>query len=249
MLEAIPKISVRAKTLKAIRLLLASAVPSLRQDNPAAGIKVKLPKGKGWHSRSDEEIAQYRKHHPLGTVARLVLEFACETTSRRSEVVRLGPQHVKAGRIKIERCHRSRDVDIKITPALRAAIDAMPAVGMRTFIVGKRGKAVSPDRLAHEFAKWATEAGLPNRCRLHGLKKGGMRRIAEKGATTHELQSISGRKTLAMIQHYTDAVDRVKLADAAYEKLVPVDQTKNAVTQTPGTRLHKQRQKPLKKLA
>jgi hypothetical protein len=46
-----------------------------------------------------------------------------------------------------------------------------------------------------------------------------MRRIAEKGASTHELQSISEHKTLAMIQHYTDAVDRVKLADAAFEKI------------------------------
>jgi hypothetical protein len=46
-----------------------------------------------------------------------------------------------------------------------------------------------------------------------------MRRVAEKGAWTHELQYVSGHKTLAMIQHSTDAVDRVKLADAAFDKI------------------------------
>jgi hypothetical protein len=95
-------------------------------------------------------------------------------------VVRFGPQHVTAGRIKIERCHRSRDVDIRITPALQAAIDAMPAVGIQTFLIGKRGKPLMVDTLAKRLAEWATEAGLPDHCRRHGLKKGGMRRIAEK---------------------------------------------------------------------
>jgi hypothetical protein len=95
-------------------------------------------------------------------------------------VVRLGSQHVTAGRIKTERCHRSRDVDIRITPALQAAIDAMPAVGIQTFLIGKRGKPLTVAPRAKRFAQWATEAGLPHHCRLRGLKKGGMRRIAEK---------------------------------------------------------------------
>jgi integrase len=106
-----------------------------------------------------------------------------------------------------------------ITPPLQAAIDAMPAVGIRTFIMGKRGKPMTADTLAKELAKWATDAGLPDHCRLHGLKKGGLRRGAEKGLSTHELKSQSGHKTLAMIQHYTDAVDRKKLAASAFDKI------------------------------
>jgi hypothetical protein len=35
-----------------------------------------------------------------------------------------------------------------------------------------------------------TKAGLPKHCRLHGLKKGGMRRLAEDGSTTHELMAV-----------------------------------------------------------
>jgi hypothetical protein len=59
---------------------------------------IKMPKTKGHHTWTDEEIAQYRAHWPLGTQQRLVMEFALETASRRGEVVRFGPQHVRNGR-------------------------------------------------------------------------------------------------------------------------------------------------------
>jgi hypothetical protein len=64
-----------------------------------------------------------------------------------------------------------------------------------------------------------TAAGLPNECRLHGLKKGGLRRLAEADATTHELMSVSGHRTLAQLQVYTEDV-RKKLADKAIRKRI-----------------------------
>jgi hypothetical protein len=76
------------------------AVPTMRKDNPTEGIPgIKLLKSKGHHTWTDSEIAQYRNYWPLGTQQRLVMEFALETASRRGEVVRFGPQHVKNGRI------------------------------------------------------------------------------------------------------------------------------------------------------
>jgi hypothetical protein len=55
---------------------------------------------------------------PLGTQQRLVMEFALEAVSRRAEVLRLGPQHVGNGRIRIERVPGSKAVDIPVTPEL-----------------------------------------------------------------------------------------------------------------------------------
>jgi hypothetical protein len=55
-------------------------------------------------------------------------------------------------------------------------------------------------------------------CRLHGLKKGGMRRLAQSGGTSHELMAISSHQTIKMVQHYTTAVDRELLADLAMAK-------------------------------
>jgi integrase len=217
MLEAIEKATAKRQWLMTIRSLMRSAIPTMRKDDPTAGISIKLPKSKGHHTWTDDEIEQYRSHWPLGTQQRLVMEFALETASRRGEVVRLGPQHVKNGRIHIERTHGSKDVDIPVSPELQAACDAMPKAHL-TYVVTAYGKPRSKFGLGNDFAKWATEAGLPARCRLHGLKKGGMRRLAEAGNTTHELMAISGHKTLTEVQRYTDDADRKRLAESGMAK-------------------------------
>lgn len=215
MMAQIQTRSAKRHWLKAIRGLLRFAVPSMRKDDPTADIaRIKLPKSKGHHTWTDDEIAQYREHWRLGTQQRLVMEFALETTSRRGEVVRLGPQHIRNGRIRIERTHGSNDVDIPVSPELQAACDAMPK-GHLTYIVTAYGKPRSKYGLGNDFARWATEAGLPANCRLHGLKKAGMRRLAERQATTHELMAISGHRTLTEVQRYTEDANRKRLADSA----------------------------------
>jgi integrase len=219
MLGAIVKPSAKRQWLKTIRGIMRFAVPAMRKDDPTEGIPgIKLPKSKGHHTWTDDEIAQYRDYWPLGTQQRLVMEFALETASRRGEVVRLGPQHVKNARIRIERTHGSEDVDMLMSPQLQAACGAMPKAHL-TYIVSAYGKPRSKYGLGNDFAKWATEAGLPAYCRLHGLKKGGMRRLAEAGGTAHELMAISGHKTLTEVQRYTKDADRKKLADSGMAKL------------------------------
>ena len=91
---------------------------------------------------------------------------------------------------------------------------------------------------------FGTHTGLPSRCRLHGLKKGGMRRGAEAGMTTHELMAFSGHKTLTMVQHYTNDVDRKRLADSGMAKLR--GQSKNANVTNTATSLHKHAANTLK---
>jgi integrase len=244
MLAAIDKPSTKRSWLKAIRGLLQAAVPSMRRDNPTEGIVgIKMPRSKGHHTWTDEEIAQYRAYWPLGTQQRLVMEFALGTASRRGEVVRLGPQHVRNGRIHIERTHGSEDVDMPMSPELHAACTAMPRAHL-TYIVTVHGKPRSKYGLGNDFAKWATEAGLPAHCRLHGLKKGGMRRLAEAGGTAHELMAFSGHKTLTEVQRYTMEADRKRLADAALAKLRVQNENANYTNMAPS--LHKHTTKSLK---
>jgi integrase len=218
MLAELDKPSAKRHWLKAVRPLLRHAVPTMLRDDPTASVAApKLPKSKGYHSWTDGEIGAYRAHWPCGTQQRLVFEFALETVSRRAEVVRLGRQHVSGGRIRIERIKGSDDVDIPVTPELEAAIDAMPK-GNLTFIVTAAGKPRSKVGLGNDFAKWAREAGLPDHCRLHGLKKAGMRRLAEDGSTAHELMAISGHRTLSEVQRYTKGANNRKLADSGMAK-------------------------------
>jgi integrase len=140
MLANIRGLSAKRHWLKAIRGLLRFAVPTMLKEDPTAGIaSIKMPKTKGHHTWSDDEIEQYRAYWRLGTQQRLVMEFALETTSRRGEVVRLGPQHVRNGRIRIERIHGSKDVDIPMSAELQAACNAMPKAHL-TYIVTGSGK-------------------------------------------------------------------------------------------------------------
>src|SRR6516165_2223969 len=105
------------------------------------------------------ELPLVRSQARLGTQQRLVMEFALETASRKGEVVQLGPQHVRNGRIRIERTHGSEDVNIPISPELQAACDAMPKSHL-TYIVTVYGKPRSEYGLGNDFAKWATAASL-----------------------------------------------------------------------------------------
>ena len=246
MLTRIGKPSAKRHWLKAIRGLLRFAVPTMLKIDPTEGIaNIKL-KNKGHRNWSDAEIAQYRKYWPLGTQQRLVMEFGLEALSRRGEIVRLGPQHVKDGWIKIERTHGSDDVEIKVTPDLQAALDAMPKSHM-TYIVTARGAPRSKYGLGNDFAQWATQAGLPKHCRLHGLKKGGMRRRAEAGYTTHELMADSGHKSISMVQHYTKGFDKKKLAASGAAKMRAA-QNENADYTNTSAPLHKQTNKSLKNI-
>jgi integrase len=185
--------------------------------DPTAGIVVKRAATAGHHSWTDQEIEQYRAYWPLGSQQRLVFEFALETASRRGEITRLGPQHIRAGRIHIARSKGSRDVDIPLSAELTAAVAAMPKAHL-TFIVGADGKPRTASAVTKDFRKWVAEAGLPPHCRLHGLKKSAMRRLAEAGATAHELMAVSGHKILSEVQRYSDAADKTRLADSAMAK-------------------------------
>ncbi|MGR4930601.1 tyrosine-type recombinase/integrase [Bradyrhizobium sp. CAR08] len=228
MMGEIKSLSGKRSWLKTIRHLLQHAVPTMIRKNPAEGIaQVKLPKSKGHHTWTDDEIATYRAFWPYGTQQRLVMEFALETVSRRGEVVRLGPQHISHGRIRIERTHGSEDVDIPVSGDLQAACDAMPKKHL-TYIVTAYGKPRSKFGLGTDFAEWARAAGLPDRCRMHGLKKSGMRRRAEVGNTAHELMAFSGHKTLTEVQRYTEAANKKRLADSGAAKMRQ-EQSENGV--------------------
>jgi hypothetical protein len=47
--------------------------------------------------------------------------------------------------------------------------------------------------------------GLPNRCVPHGLRKAACRRLAEVGATAHQIMAVSGHKSLREVERYTRA--------------------------------------------
>ena len=63
-------------------------------------------------------------------------------------------------------------------------------------------------------------AGLPKRCKPHGLRKAACRRLAEAGCSANEIMAISGHATLKELIRYTAAADQARLARNALAKEV-----------------------------
>lgn len=220
MLAEIDKPHAKRNWFKAIRGLMRFSVSiGMRSDDPTDGIKnIRLRQSAGHHAWTDDEIRRYRAYWPLGMQMRLAMELALETTSRRADVTRIGPQHERNGKLDLRHTKNNAEAFIPVTAELRAAIDACPTRHL-TFLHTKAGAPRSAKALGGDFRKWCDAAGLPKRCTIHGLRKGGARRLAEAGATAHEIMSVTGHKTLSEVERYTRAADRTHLAEVAIRKL------------------------------
>jgi integrase len=204
---------------KIVRHLLEHAVEiRMIAHNPALRIK-RFKVGGGFHTWTDEEIATYRAHWPLGTQQRLAMELALGLTVRRSDLALIGPQHIRGDKIAFHHSKNNSPVTIPISPELRAAIEATAPTKHLTFLATRAGAPRSAKALGGDFRQWCNAAGLPQHCSLHGLRKGGMRLMAEAGVTAPEMMSHSGHKTLSEVQRYIVDANKVTLAEQASEKL------------------------------
>ena len=145
----------------------------IRVDNPCRGFKrPKPPKTDGFRSWTDDEIAQYRAAWPNGSLQRLVMELAVETSARRGDVTRLGPEQMSNGRFEFQHHKNGVDVSFPVSSELQVAIDAMPNTNHATFLHTKAGNPRSAKALGNDFRQWRDKANLPKRCSIHGTAQG-----------------------------------------------------------------------------
>lgn len=208
--------------LKALRTLFKWAAEEQHVErDPSAEVKRIPHRSDGHHSWTLDEVAAFEARHPIGTKARLALALLLYTGLRRSDVVRLGPQHIKDGWLLLRqwknRNHTPVDIELPVLPELRSALAASPT-GNLAFLVTEYGKPFSAAGFGNWFRERCNEAGLKE-CSAHGLRKAGATRAAEAGATAHQLMSIFGWSTLAEAERYTKKAARRKLAASAAELL------------------------------
>lgn len=218
-LDRIGKPHAKRNWLKAIRGLMAYAVAiNMRADDPTSGLKLtKIKDSGGYHTWTDDEIATYRRHYAIGTRPRLAFELLLETAQRRSDVVGLGPQHLRHGKLRLRQKKTGAEVVIPVTAELQAALDATP-IGHLNFLVTAHGRPFTPAGFGGWFRDCCDAAGLPARCAAHGLRKAASRLLAEHGATDREIMSITGHRTANEVTRYTRDADRERLAEAAMAK-------------------------------
>ena len=203
--------------LKAIRTLMKFAIEiGLREDNPAAGVKLPNLKTDGYHTWTEAEIEQFEIRHGLGTRARLALALLLYTGQRRGDVVRLGRQHIREGFMHLRQQKTGIELAIPIHATLAAIIAETPAEHL-TLLTTQTGKPFSAAGFGNWFRDRCNEAGLLH-CSAHGLRKAAARRLAEAGCTMHEIAAITGHASLSEVQRYTKAADQKRLALSAMEK-------------------------------
>jgi integrase len=192
---------------------------------------IKLPKAKtdGHHTWTEAEIAQYESHHPIGTKARLALALPLFTAQRRGDVIRLGRQHVRDGVLVVRQEKTGVTLAIPVHPALHAILDATPS-GHLTFLTTRTSKPYVANDFTEQFRVWCNEAGLPAKCKVHGLRKAACRRLAEAGCSANEIASISGHATLREVARYTKAVDQEAMARKAMARVANGTRTKPVKT-------------------
>ena len=208
--------------LKALRALFRWAIENdLAPHDPTRDIKPVPHTAAGHHSWSLEEIAAFERRHPLGSKARLAMALLLYTACRREDVVRLGPQHFSKGRVQYRQAknehRRPIDLDIPVHADLATTISSTPTRHL-TFLVTEYGKPFSVAGFGSKFRGWCDQAGLQH-CSAHGLRKATAARLAERGASPHEIMAITGHQSLEEVERYTRAARKAELANSAMAKL------------------------------
>jgi len=197
---------------KVLRAMMKHAVEIGLRDVRAIRVK-----SDGFHSWNDDEIAQFEKRHPRGTPARLALALLLYTGQRRSDVVRMGPQHICNGVLGVRQQKTGIELAIPVHSALAAVIAETPTYHL-TFLTNQFGRPFTAGYFGQWFREQCDMAGLRH-CSAHGLRKAAARRLAEAGCSTHEIAAITGHASLKEVARYTEAVDRRRLAQSAMAKV------------------------------
>ena len=203
--------------LKALRVILNYAVSErMVANNPALDVKRYPTSRHGFHSWTENEIAQFQAAHPIGTRAALALALALHTGQRKSDIIRMGWQHVQDNCISVRQQKTHRALAIPIHPELAGVLAATPKTNL-PFLATEHGASFTPAGFGNWFRRMCTRAGLPQ-CSIHGLRKAACRRLAEAGCSANEIAAISGHMSLKEVAHYTAAAEQAHLAAQALQR-------------------------------
>jgi integrase len=210
-------------TKSVLRRLFTYAIAiGQRRDNPFNAVpRYKIGTHHTW---SDAELSAYEHRWPLGSRERLAFDVLLYTAQRVGDAVRMQRSHISNGVMAIAQQKTGVEVFVPVHPALARSIKAGPAKGV--YLIGdKSGQPILASTLSDLIAAAVKAAGLPPKCVAHGLRKAALRRLAEHGASSKEMQAVSGHRSLREIERYTQAADQRRLAWAAIGILPDKDRT------------------------
>lgn len=208
--------------IKAIRSLYRFAIEIGHcSENPALSIaRIHKPKG-GAVAWNADDIAQYKKSHPPGTMAHLYLTLLMFTGCRIGDAIWLGRnQEVKReGQVWLKwqpRKTGSAIVEIPLLPPLFDATRAQVVQGP-TYMLNEHGKPFkSSDTLRTRFARWCASAGLEGKS-SHGIRKALAEILSEAGMSEKQVGSVLAHVNPSTTAIYTSGANRRRLAASSME--------------------------------
>jgi integrase len=212
-----------------------AASVDLIEQNPVEGANRNRIKSDGFHTWTVAEVQRFYAKWHIGTRERLAMDLALFTGLRRSDLHRIGRQHVTGDKISIRTEKTGALVQVPIFAGLRASLDATEGADL-AFLATSLGKPFkSGASLGAWFGRACKAAKVPGR--LHGLRKAGATIAADAGASAHQLMSMYGWQRLSEAERYTTQANRQRMA------AVPAEQIANAIAPHPSP----ERPAPVKK--
>jgi integrase len=182
-----------------------------------------VPKTKGFHTWSDDEIAQFRATHPVGTKARMALELLRWTLQRGGDARTFSPKQRKNGHIEIWNEKTDKYSWVPEPAQLTETIEAMTVIGTETLLVTQFGKPFTEKGFSNWFKKQCVAAGLPH-CTAHGVRKSTARQLVDHvEATQQELKAAGNWSQDREVATYVKDANQKKLAGAALTRLAEWD--------------------------
>lgn len=195
---------------------------------PTASISRRKIKSDGYHTWTAAQVDQFREHHASGTMPRLAFELALGTGAARQDVARMGAANVRDGAISYARGKTGGRVELPLAllPELARELAQHPAK-RAVFVTRADGKPyASAASFGNAFADWIKAAGLPPECSIHGLRKHGATRLAERGATEWQIMAFLGHESPSEARRYVAKANRTTMvADAL--RLLPGQELPN----------------------
>lgn len=188
------------------------------KENPVRGVKRPKTKTDGFKPWSEEDVIAFYRAHPEGSQARRALEMILFTGLRRSDVWRIGPQHIRDDVIELKASKNGAALTVPLHPVLKKSLASVKTGHLAYLVTPKHGRPFkSKESFGNWFGKMCVEAGVASRA--HGIRKTVAQRLAEAGGSNAELKALFGWSSDAMVALYTKGADTRRLSHSAAEKL------------------------------
>jgi enterobacteria phage integrase len=178
---------------------------------------VKAYRSKEIHTWNEDEITTFEKRWPEGSREHLAFALLLYTGQRGSDVHRMSWTDLVGDTIQVAQQKTAAKLSIPIHEILGRLL-AIANRNHETILVTAYGNSFSVKGFGNMMSTAIRKAGLPRRCKAHGLRKAAARRLAEAGCSASEIMAITGHKTLAEVERYTRAAEQERLARQAIKK-------------------------------